>query len=105
MSQENTKNEKKNPMIPNQTKNNSNKVTPAAEPQKMDWGQVKIAAKKSWGNLTDEDFKKAGGSVEKLCDVIHERFGDSPDSIKAVLSHKPQGENSQARSTSPYPSK
>jgi hypothetical protein len=38
--------------------------------------------------------------MDKLCSVIHDRFGDSPESIKAVLvakiSNKPMAANSTA---------
>jgi uncharacterized protein YjbJ (UPF0337 family) len=87
MSQEHIKN-KKSPMVPNQPKANGNKIAPITEQQKASWEQVKMAAKASWGSLNDEDFKKAGGSMDKLCGVIHDRFGDSPESIKAVLETK-----------------
>ncbi len=47
------------------------------------WEQLKGKAKVIWGELTDDDFKKAEGSVEKLQGVIHERFGDTKEAIKA----------------------
>lgn len=49
------------------------------------WHQVKGRAKKAWGELTDDDFKKAEGSVEKLYGVIAEKLGDSKEAIKAKL--------------------
>jgi len=49
------------------------------------WGQIKGKAKKIWGNLTDDDFKKAEGSVEMLYGVIQEKFGDTKEAIKAKL--------------------
>lgn len=49
------------------------------------WEQVKGKAKKAWGELTDDDFKKAEGSVDKLYGVIQERFGDTKKAIKAKL--------------------
>jgi uncharacterized protein YjbJ (UPF0337 family) len=30
------------------------------------WDQIKGRAKKAWGELTDDDFKKAEGSMDKL---------------------------------------
>jgi uncharacterized protein YjbJ (UPF0337 family) len=41
------------------------------------WDQVKGKAKKIWGELTDDDFKKAEGSTDKLYGIIQERFGDA----------------------------
>lgn len=49
------------------------------------WNQIKGRAKKAWGELTDDDFKKAEGSVEKLCGVIQERFGDTREAVQAKL--------------------
>ena len=34
------------------------------------WDQIKGRAKEAWGALTDDDFKRAEGSVEKLYGVI-----------------------------------
>ncbi len=49
------------------------------------WDQIKGRAKKAWGELTDDDFTKAEGSVDKLYGVIQERFGDTKEAIKAKL--------------------
>jgi uncharacterized protein YjbJ (UPF0337 family) len=49
------------------------------------WEQIMGRAKKAWGELTDDDFKKAEGSVDKLYGVIQERFGDTKEAIKAKL--------------------
>ena len=49
------------------------------------WDQIKGRAKKAWGELTDDDFKKAEGSVDKLFGVIQEKFGDTKEAIKAKL--------------------
>src|SRR5262249_14422939 len=42
-------------------------------------------AKRLWGQLTDDDFKKAQGSSDKLIGIIQERFGDTKDAIKKKL--------------------
>jgi len=49
------------------------------------WRQIKGVAKKTWGDLTDDDFKKAEGSVDKLYGVIQERFGDTKEAVKEKL--------------------
>jgi uncharacterized protein YjbJ (UPF0337 family) len=49
------------------------------------WDQIKGRAKKAWGELTDDDFKKAEGSMDKLYGVIQEKFGDTKEAIKAKL--------------------
>ena len=49
------------------------------------WDQLKGRAKKAWGELTDDDIKKADGSADKLYGVIQEKFGDTKEAIKAKL--------------------
>ena len=50
------------------------------------WDQIKGRAKKACGELlTDNDFKKAEGSMDKLYGVIQEEFGDTKEAIKAKL--------------------
>jgi uncharacterized protein YjbJ (UPF0337 family) len=49
------------------------------------WEQFKGRAKKAWGELTDDDFKKADGSADKLYGIIQERFGDTKEKIKEKL--------------------
>ena len=49
------------------------------------WDQFKGKAKRVWGELTDDDFMKAEGSVDLLYAVIEKRFGDSKEAIKAKL--------------------
>ena len=46
------------------------------------WNQVKGKAKRIWGELSDDDIKRAEGSVDKLCGIIQERFGDTKETIK-----------------------
>ncbi len=49
------------------------------------WEQLKGKAKRVWGELTDDDFKKAEGSEDKLFGVIQQRFGDTKELIKQKL--------------------
>ena len=49
------------------------------------WDQIKGRAKEAWGVLTDDDFKRAEGSVEKLYGVIQEKVGDTKEAIRTKL--------------------
>jgi uncharacterized protein YjbJ (UPF0337 family) len=49
------------------------------------WDQIKGRAKKAWAELTDDDFKKAEGSADKLYGIIQRRFGDTKEAIKTKL--------------------
>jgi len=53
------------------------------------WEQIKGRAKEAWGVLTDDDFKKAEGSVEKLYGVIQEKVGDTKEAIRSKLAKLP----------------
>ena len=49
------------------------------------WDQIKGRAKKAWGELTDDDLKKAEGSADKLYGVIQDKFGATKEAIKTKL--------------------
>ena len=49
------------------------------------WDQLKGKAKRLWGELTDDDFKRADGSTDILFGIIEKRFGDTKEQIKARL--------------------
>lgn len=52
---------------------------------KGQWEQFKGRAKKAWGELTEDDFKKAEGSEDKLVGIIREKFGESKEKINEKL--------------------
>jgi uncharacterized protein YjbJ (UPF0337 family) len=39
------------------------------------WHQLKGSVREKWGELTDDDVDKVGGSVERLIGTIQERYG------------------------------
>jgi len=45
------------------------------------WEQLTGRAKRAWGELTDDDLKKAEGSADKLYGIIQEKFGDTKEAI------------------------
>jgi uncharacterized protein YjbJ (UPF0337 family) len=49
------------------------------------WHQIKGDAKLSWGELTDDDFMQADGSVERLYGIIQKKFGETKEAIRAKL--------------------
>jgi uncharacterized protein YjbJ (UPF0337 family) len=52
---------------------------------KGQWEQLKGKLKRAWGELTEDDFLKAEGSMDKLAGIIQERFGDSKEAIRRKL--------------------
>ena len=49
------------------------------------WDQIKGRAGKAWGEITDNDRKKAKGSADKLHGIIQQKVGDAKEAIKAKL--------------------
>ncbi len=49
------------------------------------WEEIKGKAKRIWGELTDDDFKKAEGSADKLYGLIEQKFGQSKEDIKRKI--------------------
>jgi len=49
------------------------------------WDQLKGKAKRIWGELSDDDFKKAEGNSDKLFGLIQQRFGDTKEMIKSKI--------------------
>lgn len=49
------------------------------------WDSIKGKAKQIWGELTDDDFLQAEGSVDKLFGTIEKRFGDTKAQIRSKI--------------------
>ncbi|RYF10470.1 MAG: CsbD family protein [Deltaproteobacteria bacterium] len=50
------------------------------------WEAFKGKAKGIWGELTEDDFLKAEGSMDKLYGTIQSKFGDTKEKIQEKLS-------------------
>ena len=53
---------------------------------KGQWKQIEGEAKRKWGKLTDDDWKVAGGDIEKLSGRIQERYGDTKEVVAEQIS-------------------
>jgi len=49
------------------------------------WDQVKKNAMKTWTDLTDDDFKKVEGDLDKLYGFLQVKFGETREAIKVKL--------------------
>lgn len=49
------------------------------------WDQIKAMAKKTWSDLTNEDFNQAEGSAFKLYGVILAKFGNSNEVMRDMI--------------------
>lgn len=45
------------------------------------WDQFTAKVKQQWGELTDDEVKKAEGNKDELIARIQEKYGDSKESI------------------------
>ena len=49
------------------------------------WDQFKGSVKEKWGDLTDDDWKRAEGKFDKLSGIIQEKFGQSKEDVEREL--------------------
>jgi len=49
------------------------------------WKQIVGKAKTAWGDLTDDDLKKAEGGKDQLVGVIQERYGKTKDDASKAV--------------------
>ncbi len=56
--------------------------------------QIKGRAKSVWGELTDDDVRRAEGDADRLYGIIQERFGDTKEAIKKKIDSVQMGSSS-----------
>ena len=49
------------------------------------WNQLKGELKKRWGQLSEDDLKWSGGSIDQLVGRIQQRTGETRESIEKFL--------------------
>lgn len=49
------------------------------------WLQLKGSVREKWGQLTDDDVDKVGGSTERLVGLIQERYGYAQQQAEAEV--------------------
>jgi uncharacterized protein YjbJ (UPF0337 family) len=49
------------------------------------WDQLKGRVKKLWGQITDDDLKKAEGDYQRTVGLIKERTGENMEEIEKKL--------------------
>jgi uncharacterized protein YjbJ (UPF0337 family) len=49
------------------------------------WLQLKGSVREKWGQLTDDDVDKVGGSTERLVGLIQERYGYAKQQAEAEV--------------------
>lgn len=55
--------------------------------EKKDWNKMKQIAKEKWENITEEDFRKADGSIFKLYGIIRVKLSDTGKLRKRTPDH------------------
>jgi len=49
------------------------------------WDRVSAKIKQTWGDLTDDEVRKAEGNKDELIARIREKYGDSKEAIAEKL--------------------
>ena len=49
------------------------------------WQQVKGSIKERWGELTDDDWKRAEGKTDRLAGIIQEKYGHGKEDVQREL--------------------
>jgi uncharacterized protein YjbJ (UPF0337 family) len=49
------------------------------------WQQVKGSIKERWGELTDDDWKRADGKLDQLAGIIQEKYGAAKEDVQREL--------------------
>lgn len=49
------------------------------------WERLRGRVNNAWGGLTEDDFTKSEGSVDKLYGIFLERYGNTNETIKEKL--------------------
>ncbi|SRR5579883_1342235 len=52
---------------------------------KGNWNKLKGKIQEEWGDLTDDDFDKAGGDVKQLIGNISERYGAAKEKVEEKI--------------------
>lgn len=58
------------------------------------WDRLTARIKQTWGDLTDDEVKKAEGNKDELIARIREKYGDSKESIAEKLNELMEGTKS-----------
>lgn len=58
-----------------------------ADQVKGQWKQLKGAAKKQWGKLTDDELLQIEGNVDSLVGLVQERYGYAKERAQEEVDH------------------
>lgn len=59
------------------------------------WKSIKKEIRHRWKDLSDEDLEESKGNLHRMADIIHDKYGDSRESIeskmeKFLIKYRPQ---------------
>lgn len=58
---------------------------PTREEMDGKWQQAKGSIKERWGELTDDDWKRADGKLDQLAGIIQEKYGAAKADVQREL--------------------
>lgn len=46
------------------------------------WTEIKGELRKTWGNITDDEFERTKGDVQSITGLIQQKYGESKENLK-----------------------
>lgn len=51
------------------------------------WTEIKGELRKTWGNITDDEFERTKGDVQSITGLIQQKYGESKENLKDKVNH------------------
>lgn len=51
------------------------------------WTEIKGDLRKTWGNITDDEFERTKGDVQSITGLIQQKYGESKENLKDKVDH------------------
>lgn len=49
------------------------------------WNSIKNEIKHRWKDLTEEELEESKGNLHRMADIIHDKYGESKESIESKM--------------------
>jgi uncharacterized protein YjbJ (UPF0337 family) len=49
------------------------------------WNEIKGELRKTWGNITDDEFEKTKGDAQAIAGIVQQRYGLAKEDLRKIL--------------------